>query len=260
MDVNNFFLVWCDPLLTNVGVHELVTIFEKEEGRNQIQKVLGQVVRSHYEDPKVIAEDFAIFGFEKTSELLNKSLPQSKKIRSGDLGEILGTEYINQCTSYRVPIYRLRFKDDREWPMRGDDLIGIKIENGNLFFLKGEAKSGGKITQVTIQNARTALQKNEERPSSITLNFIAKRLNEREIIEDKRLSRLIKETLANETVHEKQIKHMIFIFSGNGVVDLLFKELDSYKGNIPQHVVAFSIKDHSDFISYIYQQALDLGN
>ena len=47
-------------------------------------------------------------------------------MRSGDLGEIYATEWIDSSERrLRAPIKRLRWKDHRNMAMRGDDVIGI---------------------------------------------------------------------------------------------------------------------------------------
>ena len=72
------------------------------------------------------------------------SFRQTKQIRSGDLGEIYATEWIDAHSGgYRAPIKRLRWKDHRNMAMRGDDVIGIlqDAQTQRLHFLKTEAKS-----------------------------------------------------------------------------------------------------------------------
>jgi hypothetical protein len=61
---------------------------------------------------------------------------------SGELGEILATELVEEMMDYEVPVRRLRYKDGREMALRGDDFIGIRVNAaGNLHLLKGESKS-----------------------------------------------------------------------------------------------------------------------
>ena len=56
----------------------------------------------------------------------------ARQIRSGDLGEIYATEWIDAHSGgYRAPIKRLRWKDHRNMAMRGDDVIGILQDAAN---------------------------------------------------------------------------------------------------------------------------------
>jgi len=106
---------------------------------------------------------------------VRQKLPESKAIRSGDLGEILATEYIAESTPYEVPIKGLRWKDHRNMAMRGDDVIGIEQnpENGRLKFLKSEAKSRAALAAGVVVDARTALEKDGGLPSPHALAFVS---------------------------------------------------------------------------------------
>jgi hypothetical protein len=42
--------------------------------------------------------------------------------------EILATELVEEEIGLRVPVRRLRYKDGRNMPMRGDDFIGAGYE------------------------------------------------------------------------------------------------------------------------------------
>ena len=68
----------------------------------------------------------ARLGKPAAAALIQGKLPTNKAIRSGDLGEIYATEWIDAHSGgYRAPIKRLRWKDHRNMAMRGDDVIGI---------------------------------------------------------------------------------------------------------------------------------------
>ena len=85
-----------------------------------------------------------IGGYKKAAHVVKNRLPTGKAIRSGDLGEILATEYVDQETNSRVPIKRLRYKDDQQMAMRGDDVIAVRPGPKRMTqVLKVEAKSRG---------------------------------------------------------------------------------------------------------------------
>ena len=70
-------------------------------------------------------------GKPAAAEKLRIKLPQVTKIRSGDIGEILTTDYIDEETVFSVPIKKLRWKDHRNMAMRGDDVIGVLVNQDN---------------------------------------------------------------------------------------------------------------------------------
>jgi hypothetical protein len=116
-------------------------------------------VPAHYASEEQVARALARLCKPAAAALIESKLPTTKQIRSGDLGEIYATEWIDAHSGgYRAPIKRLRWKDHRNMAMRGDDLIGLAEDaNGRALFLKGEAKSGAAMGKAVIANARTAL-------------------------------------------------------------------------------------------------------
>lgn len=254
------FTTWCDISATPQGVHRLIVLTEKSGGRGKILKALGEIVRSHYEDPDVIADDLKRLGYKKTAAFLRKELPASRRARSGDLGEILATEFVTRRTDYKVPVKRLRYKDGRELALRGDDLIGLLTASGKLQFLKGEAKSRKSMDEKTVKEARKALRKNRGRPSSHSLNFIAKRLIDSSDAEHQGLGRQIRDALIDRSITSDQVKHMIFAFSRNDARALLGADIKAYTGSIAQRAVAFRVDDHQAFIALIFKEALALGS
>jgi hypothetical protein len=97
-----------------------------------------------------------------TSSSAARKLPTTKALRSGDLGEIYATEWIDAHSGgYHAPIKRLRWKDYRNMAMRGDDVIGIfqDADTKRLKFLKTEAKSRVTLTAQVLAEARAGLDK-----------------------------------------------------------------------------------------------------
>src|ERR1041384_1054642 len=80
-------------------------------------------------------------GYQKAADIIKNSLPSDKKTQSGDLAELLATEYLNSETTFRVPIHKLIWKSDRQMPLHGNDVVGIQIGGGRPRILKGECKS-----------------------------------------------------------------------------------------------------------------------
>ena len=107
------------------GQKQYITIVEKPGGRAAIIDELAQTVRSHYDDLERIADDVEELGYEGAAAILKELLPTGVRARAGDLGEILASELTVEQLDFQVPIRRMRFKDGREVPMRGDDFIGV---------------------------------------------------------------------------------------------------------------------------------------
>ncbi|MFQ5574244.1 MAG: Hachiman antiphage defense system protein HamA, partial [Terriglobia bacterium] len=151
-------------------------------------------------------------GADKTAELLRKHLPTKKGTRSGDLGEILATEFVTRKLAYEVPILRLRWKDGRETPLRGDDVVAFrKDENDGLSFLKGEAKSRARLTPDVVRQAADALDQDHGRPGLNSVLFVAERLREQGADE---MAVLLENAVLN-SFSGCEVEHLLFTFSGN---------------------------------------------
>jgi hypothetical protein len=193
------------------------------------------------------------FGKQKAATYLRDKLPQNPKVRSGDLGEILATQYIDECTSYKAPIKRLRWKDHREMAMRGDDVIGIQLPTGtaSIKFLKSEVKSRKSLSVEVVEEARLALSSGGGLPSPHALAFVSDRLHE---TGEDELADLISCAQLNDGISAQQVQHLIFTFCGNQPDALLKTDLENYNGPIQQNAVGLRVAKHQEFISAVYNK------
>ena len=177
-------------------------------------------------------------------------------MRSGELGEILAAEYVDNHTNYSVPIRKLRWCDHREMAMRGDDVIGIRQAKGKspLYFLKTEAKSRATASTQVLKEARDALDADEGKPAPHALAFVADRLRE---MGDVGLADLIDEAQWKHRIKKRQLEHLLFLFSGSHARKLQKKILKAYDGDISQMAVTVRAKDHQAFISDVFGEVLD---
>ena len=188
-------------------------------------------------------------GYEKSLEVIKNRLPISKQIRSGDLGEILAAEYVDQVTEFRVPLKRLRYRDDRAVAMRGDDIIGIRLDaKGAHGILKGESKSRAELAASVVGEAGESLCKDQGRPKPATLAFTSTTLRREKRHE---LAEII-ERFQTGHISEEAIAHLIFVLCGNDPTKHLHEHRVSPLPRIRRRLTAFVIDDHAAFIEAIY--------
>lgn len=252
---------WCDIDETTNGARKtLFKLSEKQGGREAVTDQLLERVRSHYEDLDRIAEDIERLGYPRASAILQERLPRSARARSGELGEILATEFIEFEYEFRIPVRRLRYKDGREMPLRGDDFLGVdENEEQQLLFLKGEAKSGQWVAVAVVDAARKALSENEGRPTPISLLFVADRLMEAGG-DDENLGRRIRDEIALRAVPAQRITHGLFTLSGNIPAAILEDDLDAADERHSHISMNLHVADHQNFIAQIYEKAGNLGD
>jgi hypothetical protein len=256
------FHTWCDIDETAYDEKKkLCGLSEKIDGRAAIKAEIIERVRSHYDKLEQIAEDVKRLGFPGASAILNECLPRTPKARSGDMGEIIATEFIEDYTGFRIPVRRLRYKDGREMALRGDDFLGVaEDEDDGLLFLKGESKSGQAVSNTVVARARERLSADDGRPTPISLLFVADRLLESEDEEDNALGRRIRDEIALKTVAPQRITHGLFALSGNTPDAILEADLQLADGAHNHLSIGFYVEGHQAFIAEIYEEASDLGD
>ena len=204
------FKDWCKSANTAVGNHLLYLLTGEPAKRATGIEATAAIVPGHYAAEEEISRALDRLGKPAAAALIRDKLPTTKEIRSGDLGEIYATEWINAHSGgYFAPIKRLRWKDHRNMAMRGDDVIAIRLDpqSPRLHFLKTEAKSRVKLTGQVLADARTVLDKHGGLPSAHALSFISARLFE------------LGEFLLTDAINYALLKHGI---STQNVCHLLF--------------------------------------
>ena len=253
---------WCDIEVTAHGEKKaLCGLTEKAGGRAAIREDLVERVRSHYDKLEQIAEDVERLGFPGASAILGERMPRTARARSGEMGEIIATEFIEFHTGFRIPVRRLRYKDGREMALRGDDFLGMdEDEEERLQFLKGESKSGQAVSNAVVTDARERLSADDGRPTPISQLFVADRLLESADEDDQALGRKIRDDVALRAVPARRITHGIFALSGNTPGSILEADLNAAGGAHSHISVGFHINGHKGFVAEIFEEAADLGD
>ncbi len=214
------------------------------------------IVPAHYASEEQVARALVRLGKPAAAALIEGKLPTTKAIRSGDLGEIYATEWIDAHSGgYRAPIKRLRWKDHRNMAMRGDDVIGIlqDAQSQRLQFLKTEAKSRAALTVQVLTDARAALDKDGGLPSAHALSYISARLFE---LGNLPLADAIDDALLKHGIPPQSVRHLLFTFSGNAPSALLTASLQDYPGPIDQWGIGLHVDGHGAFIGAVYDRVI----
>ncbi|WP_315707340.1 MULTISPECIES: Hachiman antiphage defense system protein HamA [unclassified Bradyrhizobium] len=250
---------WCHTADSKVGTSYIRILAGDPSRLAAGVSATAAVVPSHYAAEERIATVLRRLGKPEAARFIEEKLPTSKSIRSGDLGEILATEWIASQGGYDVPIKRLRWKDHRNMAMRGDDVIGLKRDpnTGALLFLKTEAKSRVSLSAGVIGEARKGLDKDGGRPSAHALAFIADRLAE---LGNDALADAILDAQLKSTIPLQSVLHLTFTFSGNDPQPHLTTALQGYGGPVAQWGVGLRIDGHASFVAAVYDQVINNAN
>ena len=253
---------WCESTKEKDKRKRYWVYVEKDGGRDQIRDELAKTIRSHYDRLERIADDVDRLGYKVAAKILCEAMPQTAKGRSGDLGEILATELVEEEIGLRVPVRRLRYKDGRNMAMRGDDFIGAGYDGAGeqLWLLKGEAKSNKVLGKAAVTSARKVLNRDNGRCTPDSLLFVANRLLESDDPNDNELGRSLRDEVGLKSLRADRIDHVLFTVSGNGPHASLKEDFNAAGSNRDQYIVNVHIEDHQDFIAAMYLEAEDLGD
>lgn len=250
---------WCTEAEEQVGNHALKVLTSIDASLEAAVDAMAAVVPTHYASEERLAALLARLGKTASAEYIENKLPEGPRIRSGDLGEILATEFIAEQTTFTVPIKRLRWKDHRNMAMRGEDVIGVRTpdEGPPLEFMKSESKSNATLAQGTVANARAALNKDGGLPSPHALSFVADRLRE---LGEVAMADAIDSAQLSDGIQAAQVEHLFFAFCGNNPTVLLKADLTAYGGSIRQMHVGLRVSTHQQFIKDVYAKVIENGN
>ena len=252
---------WCREKRAENGRKTLWRLIEHEGVRDDVLEELSGRVLHHYVSDEDIAVFIEVLGYPKAADSIRGLLPQTTNGRSGDLGEILAVEFVEERLDYKVPVRKLRYKDHRDMAMRGEDVIAVTYDDRDrLKLLKGEAKSAEKLSKPTVKEARAKLESDHGRPSAHSLVFIARRLVQSKDPERRNLGKDILKESVNREVPKNRLGHLLFTFSGNPGSKIIRNDLESADGGREQHSVNLRIKDHREFIDTVYKGALSIGD
>lgn len=250
-DDDNLFSIWFEH--EECSAENVDVLVERDGGRAEVFDVLVEVAADHVVGLKVIQ---SLGGFPKATHVLKNRVPTKKIARSGMLGEILATEFLDQQTEYTVPVRRLRHRDTRELAMRGDDVLGFHVTGKAVKVMKVEAKSRATLATATLTEAREGLAKHKGRPNPETLAFLEcylrehNRDNEAEPITE----------LQRQTIRASNICHLVFTLSGNSPKTFLESNCDPVRKGIDLRLCGCRVSKHGEFIKAVFDACLAKGD
>lgn len=245
-----FFDDWLEPETPFPHCPDLTCFAEIAGGRALLEEALTAAITDHLIGLNLL-ERLTAPGVVAAAV---QRVPKSARERSGDFGEILASCWVDECTAFRLPIQRLRYKADREYPMQGDDLIAIS-DDVPPRLLKGEAKSRATLNQDTVNKASDNLDDRDGRPKPETLGFLSMRL--RETGNDDLAERV--EAFLDEH-NDQQLQHVLFTFSGNDGRAFLQGAATSARPQIQRSVVGVRVEDHQVLIKEAFDRVVELLN
>jgi hypothetical protein len=245
LDLTTYIKEWVDRTQPFSETLNVYLLHEKDGARTAVFPALCESVKAHL----IGAEVLERLRFSQAAAAIRGRIPTRKRIRSGDLAEVIATDYLNQWGPFVVPLKRLRYKDDRDMSMRGDDMIGLDSSETPVRVLKAEVKSRQTLYESVVGEAVTALDANQGRPKPSSLSFTSMRLRD----ENKDELAQVFERLQESDVEPKRITHLVFTFTGNDPSSALRVYAVAGGAVGDRRLVGMVVSDHQDFIERVFE-------
>lgn len=244
---------WCTKApLTSVGSYRIGTLDSHDDATGIA--LLVAKLPSAYADTAALALVAERHGKNGVAAFLKGRLPTKKNARSGDVGEILATAYLEEECGYVVGPSRLIDRDHQEWAMKGDDVLAARLDpDSELHLVKGEAKSKEDLGEATVQAAREGLARNDEMPSPHSLSQFATRLLN---TTDHEIGEAVLDLQLTSGVRPDQVGHLMFLFTSGDPSSDVSKDQSTYGGSIPQLTVTLRVEGHQKFINDAYDEVI----
>jgi hypothetical protein len=94
----------------------------------------------------------------------------------GDFGEVLCASILRDYDKHRIPIYKLRSREKKEWSMRLTDILTYKNENDAIIINFSEVKTRTKNKECDAPKAYEKLQNEMKDPKLEIIDFIQRKL------------------------------------------------------------------------------------
>ena len=179
---NNFDGLWLEPdgSAKKQGKFQHLPMKEKDEIRAHIMPALVEAILDHHFHRKTISGALERLGYEKAAKYFLTRLPKGDKTRKGNFGEVVASEHLCQRYGYRMPVFKLRFRDNPNMPMRGEDIVAFELGEGKRIsaICIGEAKTLEHYNRSQVIKAHDRLV-TAYHPYPVTLSLISSLLREK---------------------------------------------------------------------------------
>lgn len=231
---------------------------------------IGRLLVEYHGDPQLIADDLAMLaqdsgsvGLNLVKEYIEKRIlpkPTANITRIGNWGEILASQCMVEFNEYSFPVYKLRFREKRNWAMRLTDLFLIKFpSSGNPIICYGEVKTrsklkyGKRVKRVAIE-AHDSLKKDDALTDPEILTFLRSLL----YLNKRRREALFLGQIQNRLT-PYEVTHMLFLVHESEIwKEEILEELEKHQiDNRLQNlsVVILRVTNLGQLIDIAYQNA-----
>lgn len=254
-DINrdNFDAFWLESGDSSKGYNKFkhLPVKEKKGARESVKLALSKAVLDHHFHRERIKGALERLGFPEAAEFFSTCLPKKGNTRKGNFGEVVASEHLRQRYGYKMPVFKLRFMDNPDMPMRGEDIVAFEVAEDNRItaICLGEAKTLGSYNRSKVEEAHKRLFI-AYHPYPVTLSLISNILHERG---DHDLANQVDNILEILVSKPFRQHNWIFIITGDQPSDPFgfIEKIDTVVKNLT--TVSLYLPQLSSFINEIFE-------
>ncbi len=141
---------------------------------------LAEVLQDSYFGKEYLATVAARYGFRAVHEkLLQARSSTALKVKRGDFGEAITTEYLKRVEGFDIPVIKLRYKVTANQTLPGTDCLTLKVSNGTLVevgYVESKLRTAVDVS-VAVEGAKQLAQ-DASRAVPEILTFVSRQLRE----------------------------------------------------------------------------------
>ena len=178
---DNFDQVWLES--DSPGEYERFShrpIRERKDSRDTVAPSVSSAIVDHHIHQRRVADWLVKLGYAKTASRLRAESPKSDTTRKGNFGEVIASEHLVQRYGYQMPVFKLRYRDSHNMPMRGEDIVAFVLNSKRKIkkICIGEAKTRKVFKSNVVLEAHDRLRTSYH-PRPETLSMLANILYEK---------------------------------------------------------------------------------
>ena len=250
-DKPNIFGVWFDfEDLPCAKGYKHRKLDETKRGRQNIVDPISELIVTHHKSEKSIrmlrSAILNKHGLAKTAKN-KKFLPTNYSTRKGNLTEIILTEYLIGTSGYSLLAYRLRYNNNIDQSLKGDDVLLFDLTNKKkIRTILGEAKFRSAPSKAVIQDIINSMNKNK---LPLSLDFIIEKLSS-EGKDD--IAQLLTNLSLDEIGLKNRLTYTGLLFSNREAHD----KVSEYSSDNDHFVfISIGFDDCEDFVEEVYRNA-----
>lgn len=236
-------------------------LVENKLKRNEsIEEIASWIIKYHINKEKIerIERKKIILDKHKLTKYLFEELkpfPMKDNTKKGNCGEIILSEYLQDCSSYKCLVYRFSYNTNVDEAMKGDDVLLFNLDNLKEKIILGESKFRTTPNKSVVDEASKGFKDKITLP--LSMGFIIDRLEsagENEFVE--KLEELNREMIIGNV----PIVNVGFIISNKNTYINVENHMKSNNPNFmiisfntdsPEEIVEESFKKAQEMISEV---------